>query len=70
MAATLRNQAGHWEWQQRPRAQQKMQPILKPFGRIRPIIPQPTERQRVRDQTDAAFVFTRADFVNACALQF
>jgi hypothetical protein len=31
---------------------------------LRPSVPQPTERQRIGDQVNAAFVFTRADFLN------
>jgi hypothetical protein len=33
---------------------------------IRLAIPQPTERQRIGDQIDAAFIFARTDFVNVC----
>jgi hypothetical protein len=33
--------------------------------RIRLVIPQPTKWQRIGNQIDAAFVFARADFVNA-----
>jgi hypothetical protein len=32
--------------------------------RVRLGVPQPTERQRIADETDAAFIFARADFVN------
>jgi hypothetical protein len=31
--------------------------------RARVLIPQPTERQRIGNQIDAAFVFARSDFV-------
>jgi hypothetical protein len=34
-------------------------------GRIRSVIPQPFEWQRIGNQIDAAFVFARADFVSA-----
>jgi hypothetical protein len=32
--------------------------------RIRPVVPQPTERQRVREQIKAAMIFARADCVS------
>ena len=35
-------------------------------GSVRSVIPQPTERQRIGDQIDAAMIFARADFVNVC----
>jgi len=34
-------------------------------GRVRLALPQPTERQRIGDQIDTAFIFRRANFVNA-----
>jgi len=32
---------------------------------IRRVVPWPTERQHIGNQIDAAFIFARADFVNA-----
>ena len=32
-------------------------------SRVRSVIPQPTERQRIGNQIDAAIIFARADFV-------
>ena len=33
-------------------------------GRVRSTIAQPTERQRIGNQIDAAMIFARANFVN------
>jgi hypothetical protein len=35
---------------------------------VRPVIPQPTEWQRIGNQIDAALVFARTDFVTCGAL--
>ena len=53
------------EWEQRPRAQPKTQAIPRPFGRIRPIILQPTEWQPIGNQINAAMMLTRAESRNA-----
>jgi hypothetical protein len=36
--------------------------------RVRPALPQPTERQHVGNQIDAAFIFARVDFVSVHCL--